>query len=280
MDDELAAALELERRLYVGAGERVVALDHGWVVRHHTLAGVHFLNAVVLPGPLPESLDADGVAALADEGLADAGHRLVVVLDDAAGERLSPGLTALGFEQRRTLYMALRGDPGRALRDPRVRELSEPELRELQQVVFEDDNVGPHATPQLPGLLADGQAALRTAGIARGFGAGQSSGGNHGSAGSQSGELQSTAMLFLDPEVNGRRVAMVEQVGTLRSHRLQGLARATVSAALRAAGEWGAELIVIPTDAEDWPQLFYANLGFAPIGRVWAFTRHDRGHSP
>jgi GNAT superfamily N-acetyltransferase len=208
------------------------------------------------------------VAALADEALGDAGHRLVVVLDDAAGERLSPGLAERGFEQRRTLYMALRGDPTRALRDPRVRELGEPELDALQRAVFEDDNVGPHTTPQLPGLLADGQAALRAAGIARGFGAGQG------------GELQSTAMLFLDPDVDGRRTAMVEQVGTLRSHRRQGLARATVSAALLAAGEWGAELIVIPTDAEDWPQLLYASLGFAPIGRVWAFTRHDRGVSP
>ena len=55
---------------------------------------------------------------------------------------------------------------------------------------------------------------------------------------------------------------MIEEVGTLASHRERGLAKAVVSAAIRSAGEWGADLIVVPADADDWPQLLYAKLGF------------------
>ena len=67
--------------------------------------------------------------------------------------------------------------------------------------------------------------------------------------------------LFLDDDVNGRRVATVEEVGTLVAHRRRGLARAVVSAAMSHAGRWGADLIVVPADADDWPQLMYTGAG-------------------
>jgi GNAT superfamily N-acetyltransferase len=65
----------------------------------------------------------------------------------------------------------------------------------------------------------------------------------------------------------------VEAVATLREHRQQGLARAAVSLALHTAGDWGADLIVVPADADDWPQLMYASLGFRALGRRWLFSR-------
>jgi hypothetical protein len=46
-----------------------------------------------------------------------------------------------------------------------------------------------------------------------------------------------------------------------------------VSRALRAAGEWSADLIVVGADADDWPQLMYASLGFRALGHRWSFTR-------
>ena len=67
-------------------------------------------------------------------------------------------------------------------------------------------------------------------------------------------------------------MALIDNVGTLRAHRQQGLAKAAVSAAVRAAAEWGAELILVPADADDWPQLLYAGLGFAALGRQVTFT--------
>ena len=72
--------------------------------------------------------------------------------------------------------------------------------------------------------------------------------------------------LFLDEDVNGRRVATVEEVGTLPARRGRGLARAVVCAAVADAGRWGADLIVVPADADDWPQLMYARLGFTRGG--------------
>ncbi len=42
------------------------------------------------------------------------------------------------------------------------------------------------------------------------------------------------------------------------------------------ADRWGAELIVVPADADDWPQLMYAGLGFEPLGRQVTLTRRLR----
>jgi GNAT superfamily N-acetyltransferase len=88
----------------------------------------------------------------------------------------------------------------------------------------------------------------------------------------QGQEVVSHCTLFCEAEPTDRRVAMIDSVGTLRAHRQQGLAKAVVSAAVRAAGEWGADLIVVPVDADDWPQLLYAGLGFVPLGRQVGFT--------
>jgi GNAT superfamily N-acetyltransferase len=116
----------------------------------------------------------------------------------------------------------------------------------------------------LPLRLMAAQSALRAATPAQCFGAGED------------GELQSMCTLFLDADVRGRRVAMVEEVGTLAAHRGRGLARAVVSAAVAAARAWNAELIVVPADADDWPQLMYSRLGFAPVGRQVSLTRRER----
>ena len=68
-------------------------------------------------------------------------------------------------------------------------------------------------------------------------------------------------------------MATVEEVGTLIAHRGRGLARAVVLAAVAYAARWGADLIVVAADADDWPQLMYARLGFAAIGRQVTLTR-------
>jgi GNAT superfamily N-acetyltransferase len=81
--------------------------------------------------------------------------------------------------------------------------------------------------------------------------------------------------LFLDPDLDGVRIAMVENVGTLPQYRERGLAKAAVSAAVAAAEDWGAELITVPADADDWPQLLYHRLGFEPVGTQLNFTRRE-----
>ncbi|MGP0048922.1 MAG: hypothetical protein ACLPZR_08760 [Solirubrobacteraceae bacterium] len=259
-DGEFAAALALDRRIYVRAGQEQIELPRGWVVRHHDLSEVYFLNYLRLAAPLDAGLDATAVAELACRWQHGLGHRRVVIEDVEAGERLAGELTERGWERSRTVFMILRSDPAGARRDPRAREISEEELGALQLATNEEEDFGPHSSPGLPQRLADAQAVLRAATPARGFGAGVG------------GALQSMCTLFLEPDVGGRRAAMVEQVGTLRAFRQRGLAKATVSAALLAAAEWGAQLIVVPADADDWPQLLYAGLGFAAVGRIVSLT--------
>lgn len=261
MEQRLAAALELERRLALAAATDVADLPLGWAVRHRALARVYHLNALLLRAPLPAGVGAPELVALADGRQADLEHRCLVLDDVDAAERLAPALIATGWERDRTLYMARGCAAPALLDDPRARPLSEAELRAAQLATLAEEDCGPHTFPGLAERLADAQAALRAGTPAVGFGAG-------------AGELiASTCTLFCDDDVAGRRVALIDQVGTLRAHRQQGLAKAVVSAAVRAAGERGARLIVVPADADDWPQLLYAGLGFAPLGRRVTFTR-------
>jgi GNAT superfamily N-acetyltransferase len=257
----LELALELDRRVTIRGGLEVTEIPEGVVVRHRELANVHSLNAVILDAPLPARIDASALTALTDHWLAGLDHRFVRLDDSEAGERLAPELVSAGWERERTVFMVFRGDPGQATRDPRAREISDAEMRELMLANFKQYDYGQDTSPGLPQRLVEAHFEVRRGTPALGFGAGEDGG------------LQSMCTLFLDPDVDGTRVAMVEQVGTFPSYRGRGLAKAVVSAAVRAGGEWGAELITVPADADDWPQLIYANLGFEPVGVQVQFKR-------
>ena len=64
----------------------------------------------------------------------------------------------------------------------------------------------------------------------------------------------------------------MEEAATLTAHRERGLALAVVGRAVREALRWGADLVTIPADADDWPQLIYSRLGFEPVGMEVSFT--------
>jgi hypothetical protein len=267
-EDELTAALSADLAARLRACRGSVAIDGGWVIRDDRLAAVHHLNAIVLgtTSPLDQvAFDADAIEALSRRGQPEFQDRCVVIDDEVVAERLAAQLRQRGWEQQRTLFMALRSEPSRALRDVRAQMIDEHELRSLQLACLQQEVAGPSVPSELPGLLADAQVQLRKTTTSLRFGAGQ-----------PGAEAASSCTLFLDADVAGRRVATVEAVATLREHREHGLARAAVSMALRAAGEWGAELIVVPADADDWPQLMYASLGFRALGRRWQFTRRAR----
>jgi GNAT superfamily N-acetyltransferase len=262
---DLAAALSADLTTRLRACPESVAIDDGWVIRDPWLTAVHHLNAIVLGTGAaldPAAYGVDTIEALARDWQAELPDRCVVIDDDPAAQRLAPELAERGWERQRTLFMALRSDPSAALRDARARRLGEDELRSLQLACLRQEIVGPSVPAELPALLADAQAQLRATTASERFGAGQ-----------PGAEPASSCTLFLDGDVGGRRVATVEAVATLREHREQGLARAAVSMALRAAGEWGADLIVVGADADDWPQLMYASLGFRALGRRWLLTR-------
>ena len=263
---DLAAALSADLAARRRACPGSIAIDDGWVIRADPwLAAVHHVNALMLGTNAtldPAAYDADRIERLAAHWQSELPDRCVVIDDEPAAQRLATELTERGWEQQRTLFMSLRCDPSAALRDVRGRSLSEGELRSLQLACLQQEVVGPSVSRTLPARLADAQAVLRATTRSHGFGAGQ-----------PGGEPASSCTLFLDADVGGRRVATVDAVATLREEREQGLARAAVSAALHAAADWGADLIVVPADADDWPQLMYTSLGFRALGRRWLFTR-------
>ncbi|MFL5862221.1 MAG: GNAT family N-acetyltransferase [Solirubrobacteraceae bacterium] len=264
MTGKLRDALAADRAIRRRAADEVIRIAGGVALRHPDLDDVHYINAVLLDAG-PEPLDAAGVVTVADRWLGDLDHRHVVFDDARAGERAAAQLIGAGWERTRTCFMVFAADPGAVASDPRSRAISEDEMQALQLAGLRAEAPEVDARAGLVARLATTQTILRQATPSRCFGAGEPGEG-----------LAAMCTLFLDADVNGRAVATVEEVGTLPARRGRGLARAVVLEAVAAAGRWGAERILVPADADDWPQLMYARLGFAAVGRQVALTRRIR----
>jgi GNAT superfamily N-acetyltransferase len=259
MSSTFSAALRIDRNVRVRGAQRSVPVSGGIAIFHDELQVIHYLNAMLLEAPLNPELGAEDLVALAERCHRHVSDRYVVLDDAVAAERLAPGLLRAGWERRRTLFMDWHG--GAPVRDLRAREISDAELRELQLEVYSEERFPPSAPHGLRAALVEGQSALRAGTRSRCFGAGEDGG------------LQSMATLFLDEDEQGP-IAMVEEVATLSAFRRRGLGGAAVCAAVDTALRSGAGRIVIPTDAEDWPQVLYAELGFEPLGNSVSFTLH------
>jgi GNAT superfamily N-acetyltransferase len=258
MNDTLAAALAFDRAMRARAAQRTVRLDNGLVVLHDELPMLHHLNAVVLDAPLPEAIDPAGLSALADAHLGHLSHRHVVLDDAESAERLAPSLLDAGWTRDRVVYMEWRGDRSDPPEAAAAHELTGAEAESLElQILTEDAPRDGAVAAALARQLIAGQLAIRAHTPSRTFGA------------FVNGAPVSSATLFGGDE----GLATIDEVATLRSHRERGHARAAIVAALRAALEIDADPIIVPADADDWPQLIYAKLGFVPIGRQVAFTR-------
>lgn len=253
--DPLSLALELDRRVALRAAREAIQIPEGWVGLEPALPDVYFLNAVRITEPMAPEFGAREVIALCDHWLGHLGHRLVRIDDSDLARRADQPMAAAGFRRDRTLFMAIDGPAPDRPADSRAREITDAEMEALMLAVYGEDG-----SPGLTARLVAAQSATRARTPALCFGAGEE------------GELQAMCTLYLDEDVGGVRVAMVESVGTLRSHRQRGLGNAVVGAALRAAADWGAELTTVPADADDWPQVMYSKLGFEPLGTQTGFT--------
>ncbi len=268
MTGDLHAALAADRAVRRRAALETSPFDGGIAVRHPQLGDVHYLNAVLLDAG-PVGLSGPEVAATAERWQGDLDHRHVVCDDAAAGERVAAELERKGWERTRTVYMAFAGDPAVITADARVGwagVIAETDMQALQLAALREEAPEVDARSGLVARLVATQSRLRATTPCRCFGAGE-----------PGAEPASMCVLFLDADVDGRRVATIEEVGTLVAHRGRGLAGAVVSAAVSHAGGWGADLIVVPADADDWPQVMYAGLGFEPIGRQVTVTRRLGG---
>jgi GNAT superfamily N-acetyltransferase len=258
VDDKLAQILAFDRGVRIRGAQRVTEIPGGVAVRHDKLPRLYHLNAVLLA----TAEDADTITRLADEHLAGLAHRHVVIDDADAAERLAPELTAAGWTRQRVTFMRAEREPDRRPEPGLAREIDDAEAHVLQLAILADEappTGGGLAGPALAELLVAGQEAVRAGTRSKCFAAGYN------------GELHSMCTLFLAPGPGG--IAMIEEVGTRIANRGRGLARAVVSAAMDAARAEGCRPLVVPADADDWPQLLYVKLGFEPVGTQVSFTR-------
>lgn len=263
-DAELSLCFELDRRVILRGARERLRIPGGWVALHPELRAIWGLNVVLLAGPLPSQFGVADLITAANRWLGHLPHRSVRVEDPAAAERVAGALAARGWERRRTRFMVLDDEAPAGRLDPRARPINEDELDTLLLADFRQSPPEADASPELPELLVAAQRALRAGTPVLRFGAGVDGG------------LQSMCTLFLDAELGPRRAAMVEEVSTLPGYRERGLAKAVVSAAIAAARQWKADMIIVPVDAEDWPQLMYAKLGFEPVGEHSTFLRRPQ----
>jgi GNAT superfamily N-acetyltransferase len=143
---------------------------------------------------------------------------------------------------------------GSRLPDAPVEEVAAEELRPLREEIAAGE---PWATDEVVVRMVLGSGEL----IAR------AGNGRHFAA-RVGNETASAADLYSDG-----RTAQVEDVATRPAFRGRGLASAVVLHAVAEASATGHDLIFLTTDDSDWPKELYARLGFAAIGRKWAFLR-------
>jgi GNAT superfamily N-acetyltransferase len=258
VDELLHRVLAFDRGIRVRAAERVLEIPEGLVVRHDGLPNLYHLNAVLCDRGVA---DPSAVIRIADKHLGDVAHRHVVFDDAELAERLAPELLAAGWGRQRVVFMHWANQPEAKPRTATAGPIDDQTARALQLALLSEE--APRNAPDgtvasaLAGLLVAGQEAVRAGTRSIVF-----------AAADRGGELASMGTLFLH---DGS--AMIDEVGTLKAHRDRGLARAVVTAALDRARAEDADPIVVPADADDWPQLMYASLGFSPLGSQVSFTR-------
>jgi|GEM_PF-584294 len=222
-------------------------------------------------------LSVDQVVAIADDALGGEGlgHRTIGLLDEADGKRLGEEVEAEAarwprWNVERTRYMLWRGgsvEPGPSRSHFPVhttakcerafaREVRLAQIADLRKAIIAESmpagGDGPEAVDQLFEL--DHRYGVP--------------GGDRWFAAPAAGEPMSACRLL---RADG--IGQIEEVGTLTPARERGYAKAIVLAAIAAAHAAGDTTIFLTAAADDWPQLFYARLGFETIGELTVLRR-------
>ncbi len=255
MNDDLARAWAFGRVLLDRTSTEVVAFQGGTAYFDHEAPLRYYSNLLVIDEPA--SAPADRWVAEADRLMQERGlaHRLVAVRDSRAADRLSVGFVEHGFAVDRSVLMVQEApDPRPPLHA--VEELTFAEVRGLEEEVTSRE---PWAgDPETVRQLTEHHGKLERAVGARFF------------AARVDGALAGCCELYVLGEE-----AQIESVDTLPEFRRRGLATAFVLAAAAAAREAGARRVHLWADAADWPQRWYATLGFRPVATVGDhFLRH------
>jgi GNAT superfamily N-acetyltransferase len=250
------ALIEFELEIDAAVADETVVAEWGRAFLTPSLPQVWDASSIALEAP---GLTMREVAALADEVLGGAGfaHRTVAICDEEDGARLVAELgSAPGWAAERIEYMAWREESDR-----------EP-AAEVREATFEDiaslraELTGEFFAADKPDRE---QTIAQLVELDRRACAG---GGDHWLL-APAADPAAACCLFS----NGG-AGQIENVGTLRRARGEGLAQAVTLAALAASRAAGHQLTFLADDADDWPRLMYAKLGFEPVGDLHVLRRY------
>jgi ribosomal protein S18 acetylase RimI-like enzyme len=249
---ELDLTWSFEVAIQDRCSERLEPFEWGTALFRLDMPRVHDQNLLRMERGF-ETVEARELASEADRVQRPAGlaHRKVIVPDEPAGERVSPGFAKLSWRRARHVVMAHRGAaPGEPAHP--VREVDPVVLRYSRTRAFEHD-LGSGAAAQVAASL---ELIASVVPLARAF------------VVEADGEIVSWCVLYVEDHIG-----QVDDVVTAGSHRRRGYGRAVVQAATRASLDSGNEITFLVADDEDWPKEMYARLGYQPIGRRYEFTR-------
>jgi GNAT superfamily N-acetyltransferase len=206
-------------------------------------------------------MSVDQVVAIADDALGGEGfgHRTICLLDEADGRRIGAEVEAQAarrprWEVERTRYMLWRGG---AVDPPPAREVRLAEITDLRKTLIGES---------MPVGIDDAGATVdQLYELNRRYG---QAAGDRWFVAPTEGEPRSACCLL-----RGGGIGQVEEVGTVAPARERGYAKAIVTAAIAAAQAAGDTTIFLTAEAADWPQLFYARLGFETIGELTILRR-------
>ena len=251
--EPLEAFTAFEGSLLRRVSTRVVPFEWGTAYLDDDLPRRYYSNFLRTETDLT-GVSADDLIAAADEILGDDRyeHRLVIVRDEAAAERLAPGFAAAGFARAPEVVQLLRREPDR----PRALDVDVVPFAEARALILQAYIEDEQLTRELAEPFTDARAKYETAIGAQFFVA------------RIDGEQAGICELYLDDED-----AQIENVGTILRFRNRGVARSVVLAACEAAKAAGATRIFILADDEDWPKQLYARLGFDRLATDVGFLR-------
>jgi GNAT superfamily N-acetyltransferase len=214
------------------------------------------LNALRVEDP---GADADAVVNEAERLLGAYGHRRLIVHDEGIATELAPNLAERGWNVDRLLAMEWTRPPERTVdtevafeADRAVGAATLAAFRREQPFGWQEEAVR---------QLAEMDGRYTQFAAARDF------------AAPASRPAAACRMYVHGP------TAQVDEVGTVEARRGHGYASAAVLAAAHAARDDGRDFVFLLTNAADWPQKLYGQLGFDPIGSVYEFLKLPLGAS-
>ncbi len=247
----LKRALKHERALSYGAATRVVENEFGSIVLNTDFPSalshnVVFVDDIVSPEVLLSEVD----RVLEGAGIA---FRVIAICERKLVDALAPALQEAGFEQSSDLLMVLLDSPKRR---PTI---------QANLTTFEEVRPNIEAAWRRGGISEKGARLLT----------------NRATTYVECCELTYHTVRMEDSFVSRCTLykrgtsAQIDEVMTDPPWEGRGYATAVISAAVCYAGEQGCNFIFLRTDASDWPQHLYRQLGFHDVGRTFWFERND-----